>query len=73
MIWVQDGTDSEGTAFHGFLGVNSITSRNHFHEGMTLIFIDDTGLNLAMATKDRSKLGLRTPISKRVSHLAQGG
>jgi len=55
---------SERAAFHCFFSVHCIRSSDHFDKRVAFIFIHDTGLDLAMAAKNRAELSLRTPVSK---------
>jgi hypothetical protein len=43
---------------HGFLGADSVLAPVHLDEGMTLVFVDDARLNLAIPAEDLSQLRL---------------
>jgi hypothetical protein len=40
------------TVFHGLFRLNGVSSCNHLHKCMALIFVDDAGLYLAMAAEN---------------------
>lgn len=50
----MDITNSECTILHSLFGSDSISASNHLHKSMSLVFINDAGLHLAMAVEDGS-------------------